>query len=377
MSQSSTFQISPIDSWFFRDGQPYNFGERNQAGVESLFPPHPTTLVGCLRASLARSNGWNGHGRWSKELQEWLGNGYEDLADLQFNGPFIQRVSKGTTQILVPAPLHLAGTETEVGTGRVSFNATSFLTPDAQPQSTDLGAVRLPEFSTPSPGLKPAEGRWVTLNQLTDVLHGRLPNNPNLIGHDELFSSEPRVGIRRDPETRTTGDGEIYSPTHVRLNPGVDLWARVGGLPDDVNIPDDLVLLGGESRLAHVKPNKAPEKWPASDSADRAALIFLTPAFVGRQQDGVVQWPQPGDVLPDVNEARLVSACAGKPVHIGGWDSLEHRPRPLHPALPAGTVFFVEGDSEVLKKLHGTCIGNFSNYGYGHVVVGQWPKTST
>ncbi len=45
--------FEPLDTLFFRDGRPFNQGEGN-GGVESLFPPSPTTLVGAARVALAR-----------------------------------------------------------------------------------------------------------------------------------------------------------------------------------------------------------------------------------------------------------------------------------------------------------------------------------
>ena len=62
------YKLTPVGSWFFRDGRPYNQGESTLADIKSLFPPFAVTAVGAIRASfardLARDQGWNGKGDW-------------------------------------------------------------------------------------------------------------------------------------------------------------------------------------------------------------------------------------------------------------------------------------------------------------------------
>ena len=56
--------LQPVDTWFFRDSTPFTMGKAPQENVGSVFPPHPATVVGAIRAALARSRGWDGRGRW-------------------------------------------------------------------------------------------------------------------------------------------------------------------------------------------------------------------------------------------------------------------------------------------------------------------------
>ena len=107
-------QFVPLDTWFFRDGTPFTAQSAPQEDVGSLFPPYPPTLVGALRAALARANGWDEAGRWPPELCEVLGDGPEDLGVLSFAGPFLLRDG----QPLFQAPRHLLGASREVGGAR-------------------------------------------------------------------------------------------------------------------------------------------------------------------------------------------------------------------------------------------------------------------
>ena len=61
--------FDPLDTLFFRDGRPYHQGELSQAGVASLFPPFPSTLVGAIRAACARALGWTS-GNWERPYPE-------------------------------------------------------------------------------------------------------------------------------------------------------------------------------------------------------------------------------------------------------------------------------------------------------------------
>ena len=39
------YKLTPVDTWFFRDGRPYNRGESNLADIKSLFPPFAMKAV--------------------------------------------------------------------------------------------------------------------------------------------------------------------------------------------------------------------------------------------------------------------------------------------------------------------------------------------
>ena len=73
-------RLEPLDTWFFRDGTPFTADSAPQEDVRSLFPPHPPTVAGALRAALALSRGWSGRGRWSQEIAGVLGDGPERVS---------------------------------------------------------------------------------------------------------------------------------------------------------------------------------------------------------------------------------------------------------------------------------------------------------
>ena len=67
-----------------------------------------------------------------------------------------------------------------------------------------------------------------------------------------------------------------------------------------------------------------------------------------------------------------ISACIGKLKQVGGFDIEKREPRPLIPIIPAGSMWFYEGDTkdiDTLKNLH----GQVSNpLGFNQIIIGNW-----
>lgn len=367
------YALTPQDAWFFRDGRPYNHGESNQTDVESRFPPPARTLTGALRAALARASGWNGQpGGWPKDVTEAFGHGPNDLGTLQFNGPFLVRGhGAGHGDALWPLPRHLLG-RTESG----RWVPAAFLRPADRPTETDRGTLHLPEILLPAnerSGLKPAETAWVTCGGLTDILAGRLPDANAVLKTHDLWRAESRVGLRRDANTLTVDEGNLYSPTYVRLCHGVSLGIGFSASSDLRSRLPDLFPLGGESRLAQC------EAWsgePLPAAPDASAL--------GSDAKGVTQFivvlltpARHATTRSPVDGAEVVSACLGKPVFIGGWNSLTREPLPLEPFLPAGSVWFCRAGVGTVRQVlsrQGGWIGRYTRHGFGRIAIGCWPQ---
>jgi len=361
--------IEPMDTLFFRDGTPFSSGSASQDDVGGLFPPHPATVAGAVRAFLARCQGWNGRGRWPNELDAVLGDGPTSLGKLWLYGPFVV----WNEQPLFPVPRHLMGL-VEQGQWRPHV----FLRPGpAQP--CDLGQrVRLPE---PSRGavkaeeLETGDGHWLTRDGLEAVLQGRLPDPDTVVSAATLWAEEPRVGIARDRLTRTAQEGMLYSTRHVRPARGLALGVGLTGVPNHWKIPDHaLITLGGEGRMAACRPwdwgtcLDVPE--PETCREGRVTLIALTPLDLGEATP---------TAAPSWEGASLVSACTDRPQRIGGWDSLKRRPLPLRSVWRPGSVLFCEIDDDdrfraSLESPTGLQqVGSQRPLGFGGVALGVWP----
>ena len=424
--------LSPIDAWFFRDGRPYNQGETNQTDVVSLFPPPATTLVGAIRAGLAREQDWDGASNWATqpELKRVLGDGFDGddaLGALTFRGPWLVRLTKTelsdkrTSEFLFPMPLHVLG---KVGPKMSDENARDdlessdddallwqphcLLTPaDSKNASLcDLGEVRLPvtsavrssTFEDNKHGLKDPSSLWVTQAGLELILNGKLPAASHVVAAKELWKHEVRVGLKRDAATRTTKEGALYSPRFVRLKPGVSLGMTVDGLPNETWQIPELLPLGGEGRLADCRNDqqlqfpdflKAPSNGQRSSNQPlKIAVVLLTPLLPrdgdtdSEKERGLVAIPLPGKDKNffDIPDTTVVSACVGKPLTLGGWDGTKREPLPLRPVLPAGSVWFIEVTEAGLTAFIDQAKKGFgmkTRYGFGQVALGEWPKPSS
>ncbi len=371
-------RFEPLDTLFFRDGRPYNQGELSQAGVTSIFPPAPPTLVGAVRAACARALGWRG-GPWEKRIHDRLGDG-NDLGPLRFRGPILVRETNEGSESLFPAPAHLLGKTIE-DRKQVVIESLHLLSPCRDSGTIcDLGSdVSLPVSKGATQGAKPLlkKGWWITAPGLEVLLQGKTPEKDHLVYRHTLWKHEPRVGIVRSQDTRTTEEGALYSSSHIRLERRVSLAMEAQGLPQagmDA-LRSDLHPVGGESRACWLLLEESPLRLPdppdlrPSGETLRYMAVVLTPADTKAP-------PHPGEEGYAGLPGRVVSACLPRPVLIGGWDSVARRPLALRPHLAPGSVLFLKagaGDVEKIKQMHGKAIGNRADWGFGLVAVGRWP----
>jgi len=364
------FRFRANDTLMFRDGFPFNQDDDGTKAAESVFPPYPPTLVGALRFALAKHLGF--------PVAAWpgarLGDGVDWQADedvlspLSFGPPEIEcETEPGTWTPLFPAPLHLAEAS-ETSSGAAVF---TLLWPGAEIE-TDLGPVRLPASADTVSGVKPVEDAFVTAEDMGRVLCGKLPSK--VVPKKPLWRQESKVGIGIEPASRNVVDGQLYTASHVRPADTLALTVDVSGLWEAVEIHDATQVLGGEHRMASISTAPAvardvplPDNLDPGQAGPRYLIVALSPIFL----DDV---PRPNGSIEGL-PGRLVSACIGKPVWVGGWNSLIRRPIPMRQLLPAGSVFFMDTHSDddeppaVGSRLR---IGKATNWGFGHVLAGIW-----
>lgn len=364
MTCSIGLRLIPLDTLFFGDGTPFS-ADLGQEDVGGVFPPHPPTVLGALRAALARVAGWDGLGRWPAHLEMLLGDG----GSMTMHGPILLR----DNQPLYPAPRHL------LGCGVDPWRPSAVLRPGPPRRCDFHDAARLPCLAAPNDSLRPGNDWWLTRAGLARVLAGSLPLDDELVASSALWAEERRIGLERDPRTRTAAEGKLYSARHVRLHHGVALGIALTGLPDAWRIPPNLLVpLGGERRLAElasctVEPHLTVEKSAREALArhGRLMLVALTPLDLDARPGAEIAG------LAEYGGATLVSACIDHHLPVGGWNSLERRPLPLHPVLPAGSVLFCDAlaPGRLCKRLdtgEPLTVGARRNHGFGLVAVGTW-----
>ncbi len=367
------FELSPVDAWFFRDGRPSNRGE-DQSDLESEFPPNASTVVGAIRAALARTQGWNGCGSWATnpKLKSVLGDGFADLGQLSFVGPML----KQGDDILWPMAGHVVGRHVEPCVHdpqvRTCFEPLGLLEPSREPVICDAGHMRLPQWTTPAGSVaedtsrnklpEPASGVFVTTAGMSRILSGQRPEPSHCRCSTELFQHESRVGIQRDQDSRTTGQNAMYSPRYVRLTQGVSLVVGVRGLPDDWDLPS-LVPFGAESRMAGIERLPTAPAFPTGQTVGEYRLaITATPARFSDRWWGAGPNDDATKLSPTLS-GRIATVMLDRPQQIGGWNSIASCPLPLAPFVPPGTVWWIHS----AQPATGGCLrlGESIAYGYG------------
>ncbi len=352
-------KFTPVDTWFFGSGAPFNAGESN-LDMESVFPPSNRTIVGAIRAALAREIGWNGDSRWNEEIKRILGDG-DDLSPLKFTGP---RLMKGD-DFLFPAPLNLVRER--------DGKKIHFLQPSDSQITCDIGKKRIPTIE--KEGVKVIRNTYINKTDIKRVLNGDVPSD--VIGSDMLWKEEFREGIKLDDETSTTGDDAIYTTERIRLLDDTALSIYVENAPSELTNIKALAL-GGESGLANMdvdgkSRDEIIPQIPSIDADDgkiRFTINLMTPAFF--KDLSILE-----KKIKEKTGADIVTVCTDKPKRIGGWNSLKNTSIPLQSFYPNGSVFFCETDENYfddLKTLHGEKIGDYTDFGFGEMVIGVWKK---
>lgn len=338
--------FTPLDSCFFRGAKPFNAGEGGF--LDSQFPPTTQTMTGVIRAAIADCHGvdWATlHKGEQKNIADIIGSHAEDAGKLRFQGPYI--LNHG--QRLFPLPLHMLYNE--------KMEQWGSLQPSKKTLTTDQGELHLPQVSENTvKGSKPLANIWLDEKNFSQVLCGGTPTD--FYREKALFQAESRTGIGRDNATRMVEEGLLYFTRHIRLANGVTLAMQIEG-GDGVQ-PAQMLRLGGEGRMANLTIKNTLPSAPARQDIDGTSMIILlTHAdFNGNN----------APTLPQGVE--IISACIGKAVREGGWDYKTNKPKALQSLVPAGSVYFIKGNSVLLAS----CLGERTVFGYGEIAIGMMQK---
>lgn len=353
-------ELTPLDTVFFRDGNPFTMGQENWG--RSRFPPPPSVVYGALRTRHLAEH--------PSRLPD-AGGPEDPTADAHLTA-FHLRDSSGP---LYPMPLDLVARD------------------DADDQRTGTEVTRLRRTTMPSgaAGLGPSpevlshpetvetvRESVVDRFVLEDYLEGRRgPFDSFHLFEDRLVHREPKVGIRMDRTTRAADDGFLYRVGLHRLDDEVSFGVGVDDLPLD---DEGLLKLGGESkparfeRLGDAPPVPSPPREQIA-ATETFVLYLATPALF--EQGWLPGGLDPGTLRGTIRgtTVRLQAAAVGKPGAVGGWDMKAGAPKPMDRTVPAGSVYHFaieEGTAQdVIEGLHDERISDVrAPAGFGHALVG-------
>jgi CRISPR-associated protein Cmr3 len=203
-------------------------------------------------------------------------------------------------------------------------------------------------------------------------------NAPGKVKPDsELYKVEDRTGIRKNRSRRSVEDGGLYTVSYFRLKRGIGFSFDVTGT--GMLLQEGILRLGGDHRSAMY--SRAEWRDPTGEDVKakiiedkRFKLALTTPAIFknGWLPGGIDSNSMEGTI--NGVQVRLLGACIGKPVGIGGFDMVKRLPKPMKKAVPAGSVYYFElkGDTgNIFDNLHLQSISDDkSQEGFGISVIG-------
>lgn len=358
-------RISALDTLFFRDGKPFSMGEDSWA--DGVFPPYPSVLYGALRTWYIANHA---EGVTKSIIDE---SGQILIKGIHYRLP---------TGLQLPMPLDLVESKLK---GEFQQNE------EKRNKAYQVLKLKLSEKSeTRSTSLTSAGNLFPSLLMPLDQVEvesledGLIPHkafNQYLEGTIEetlvrrlkdIAPSEPKTGIGRDDSTNAASNSMLYR-VGMRRGNDIEIVVELRLPNEDFQYSATFIKLGGEGKIAAFSDKGRMdslkiEKDTISLKSGQFKLYLATPAIF---RDG---W------CPDLEgigiKADLVAAAVGKPLHIGGFDMAERKPKPMYKAVPAGSVYYYrtqEAVEFIQEKLQGEAISDFMReQGFGIAYIGNF-----
>ena len=374
--------IQPVDVLYVRGNR--LFGEAGHA--QALMPPWPSLAAGAIRSRMLADSGVDlaafAAGKDSPEgsLGQCLGTPASP-GTFRINRFLLgKKVDDGTVEPFLPLPADVTTYRT-----KTEYLQPRMLHPDLT-VSCKLPLVPVLRQDKPE---KPLGGCWLNRKGISAYLAGDPLLDDYIIGQQELWENDPRLGIAMDPVTRTAAEGRIYTTETVALKQKVGFLVNVEGaagcLPHD-----GLLRFGGDGRSATVstcRVNFPQTPWGRIAAEERFRLVLATPGIFDE-----------GWLLPRLDEkngnlilrfgdckARLAAAAFNRAEVVSGWDLAKQSPKHARRAAATGSVYWLdrlEGNVDGLRSLIEAGLCTLMDdldparraEGFNNVFIAAWPR---
>lgn len=367
-------EIKAFDTLFFRDGKPFTMEEESWA--EGIFPPPMSVIYGALRSAYFAHH--------PEDLSK-ANESDDPTSNLKITNVSFVR-TKWSKDFFYPLPADFAVKEIRKADyekdenkdengyepHRMKMNMKHYSSKPLIPLCAD------PEEDK----LESSAGFYLTRYGLEKYLQGAEFDKKMIMNLGENIFIEPKIGIYRNYQTKTSNDGRLYRLGMRRLEnrnfDNISFMLEFEGM----ELPDKgIIRLGGEGKTASYTTSQI-NSLPKIDSdkkSDSFILYFRTPAYF--EKNGYYPDFFDGNFSCEINgrKYRIVSMSMDKPLSIGGWDMKAKMPKPMKKFVPAGTVYIVGCDSEISLKDFNTdfetkefCKEEYSKQGYGLYFAGVY-----
>jgi len=350
-------EIKPLDTLFFKDGKPFSMGEETWA--EAIFPPHPSTIYGGLRAVWFNQN--------IKEFENLkenkkLNTEQDPTTKLKIKNILLK---KGN-DFLFPVPRDILQNKKQE-MDRLELSQKEYL--------TSAGNINL--LISFKNEVYSYINSWITLSDLARYLKNKVKFVSNPIETGEFLKNEAKIGIARNRISKSSDEGKLYRVNMLRFKEEIKIYVDFEGI--DIN--KDFFKLGGEGKFVMISEIEEKTDIPMPEITDNKFLVyFSTPAIF--KNGWLPQWIDEvnlqGTIPNTLVKVKLITASIGKPRFIGGFDMAKRKPKPMFKAVPEGSVYYFEilsGNKNELKKIHGKAISEiYAEQGFGICYLGKYKE---
>jgi CRISPR-associated protein Cmr3 len=324
-------QLEALDTLFFRNGRPFSMGEETWA--DAVFPPYPSVLYGTLRTAYGLSLGAD-----LMQIQQ-------DTKDIEVHDIYLALDDKTASKQYYPMPLDL------VTLYKQDNDTAIALQPKLKPKLTSSSAGTHLLLAPGGERVAPVEDAWMDMVALERYLKGET-QNLSFNRLKDYTLSEPKIGIGRDNYTRTTEEGKLYRVGMVRTA-NCRIGVQFSKASKESAVQATVARLGAEAKMAawkEVPSQKLQCPQQTLQIGDCFRVWTTTPAILGT------------GYVPELEtlfgiKATFLAGVTGRTLSIGGWDMHKRQPKPLHQAVPGGSVWHFRADDTIdLSKFQGSSI---------------------
>ena len=324
-----TIEIKALDTLFFRDGKPFEMGDDNWA--EGIFPPPPSVIYGALRSAWFAEH---------PEEMDKMGQENDPTKELR-----ITRIYIGVKGIpYLPLPLDFVENK---GDNESELNLeASNRKYKVHIQTEKVNVISSNPFDSVLFSSTHVEGiskGVLSIQQYNWYLQNLVSRNYTALKLSDYMLNEAKVGNARENTTHSVLEGKLYRVGMQRLNQ-ISLYIKFTGIVFN----SSLVKLGAENKVGHInnEVNQSNFKLFTDKIYKNFKIIFTTPTIF--KNGWLPEWINKNTLKGSYNgvEFTLTNAILGKAEPIGGYDMKKNRPKPMLKAIPAGSVFYFETNSD-------------------------------